>query len=122
VSGESDYDTTQADLSGMNLPENDHFTATSGNATEDNIKIYLRKLRCKEKMLAKEAEDKFNIYVSVYCKYIYIYPKRCNFTHFIYVSKLFYIFRVVYTPIMWSAYNCIYSIWYFSLCYCYLPL
>jgi len=37
----------------MNLPENDHFTATSRNVTEDNIKIHLRKLGCKEEMLAK---------------------------------------------------------------------
>lgn len=48
MSGESDYDTTQADLSGTNLPENDHFTVTSGNVTEYNIKIHLRKLGCKE--------------------------------------------------------------------------
>jgi hypothetical protein len=41
----------------MNLPENDHFTATSGNVTEGNIKIHLRKLVCKEEMLAKEIED-----------------------------------------------------------------
>jgi hypothetical protein len=41
----------------MNLPENDHFTATSGNVTEDNIKIHLRKLGFKEEMLVKEVED-----------------------------------------------------------------
>jgi hypothetical protein len=57
VSGESAYDITQADLNGMNLPENGHFTATSGNVTEDNITIHLRKLGCKEEMLAKEVED-----------------------------------------------------------------
>ena len=31
-------------------------------------------------------------------------------------------FRVVITPIIRSAYNCIYSIWYLSRRYCYLPL
>jgi hypothetical protein len=31
-------------------------------------------------------------------------------------------FRVVLSPIIRSAYNCIYSIWYLSHRYCYLPL
>jgi hypothetical protein len=31
-------------------------------------------------------------------------------------------FRVVLPPIIRSAYNCIYSVWYFSHRYCYLPL
>ena len=31
-------------------------------------------------------------------------------------------FRVVLPPIISSAYNCIYSIWYLSHRYCYLPL
>jgi hypothetical protein len=31
-------------------------------------------------------------------------------------------FRVVHLPIIRSAYNCIYSIWYLSYRYCYLPL
>jgi hypothetical protein len=31
-------------------------------------------------------------------------------------------FRVVSPPIIRSAYNCIYSMWYLSHCYCYLPL
>jgi hypothetical protein len=31
-------------------------------------------------------------------------------------------FRVVLPPIIRSAYTCIYSIWYLSHCYCYLPL
>jgi hypothetical protein len=31
-------------------------------------------------------------------------------------------FRVVFPPIIRSAYNCIYSIWYLSHRYCYLPL
>ena len=31
-------------------------------------------------------------------------------------------FRVVLPPVIRSAYNCIYSIWYLSHRYCYLPL
>jgi len=52
----------------------------------------------------------------------YIYPTRCNFTQFIYIWKLLYMFLVVTPPIIRSAYNCIYSIWYLSHRYCYLPL
>jgi hypothetical protein len=54
--------------------------------------------------------------------YIYIYPNptRCNVTQFIYTWKLLYMFRVVHPPIIRSAYNCIYSIWYLSHRYCYL--
>ena len=36
--------------------------------------------------------------------------------------KLLYMFRVLLPPIIKSAYNCIYSIWYLSHRYCYLPL
>ena len=52
----------------------------------------------------------------------YIYPTRYNGTQFIYIWKLLYMFRVVLPPIIRSAYNCIYSIWYLSHRYCYLPL
>jgi hypothetical protein len=48
------------------------------------------------------------------------YPTRCNITQFIYIWKLLYIFRVVPPPIVRSAYNSIYSIWYLSHRYCYL--
>jgi len=41
-----------------------------------------------------------------------IYPTRCNFTQFIYIWKLLYMFRMIPPPIIRSAYNCIYSIWY----------
>jgi len=51
-----------------------------------------------------------------------VYPTRCNDTQFIYTWKLLYMFRVVPPPIIKSAYNCIYSIWYLSHRYCYLPL
>ena len=49
-------------------------------------------------------------------------PTRCNFTQFIYIWKLLYIFPVVPPLIIRSAYKCIYSIWYLSHRYCYLPL
>jgi hypothetical protein len=39
-----------------------------------------------------------------------------------FIWKLLYMFRVVPPPIIRSAYNCIYSIWYLSDRYCYLPL
>ena len=39
-----------------------------------------------------------------------------------FIWKLLYMFRVVLPPIIRRANNCIYSIWYLSHCYCYLPL
>jgi len=39
-----------------------------------------------------------------------------------FIWKLLYMFRVIPPPIIRSAYNCIYSIWYLSHHYCYLPL
>jgi hypothetical protein len=39
-----------------------------------------------------------------------------------FIWKLLYMFRVVLSPIIRSGNNCIYSIWYFSDSYCYLPL
>jgi len=55
------------------------------------------------------------------CKRILIYiQQRCNITQFIYIWKPLYIFRVVPPPIIRSANNCIYSIWYLSHRYCYL--
>jgi len=54
--------------------------------------------------------------------YSNIYPTRCNFTQFIYIWKLLYMFRVVPPPIITSANNCVYSIWYLSHRFCYLPL
>ena len=52
--------------------------------------------------------------------YSNIYPTSCNVTQFIW--KLLCMFRVVPPPIIRSANNCIYSIWYLSHRYCYLPL
>ena len=55
--------------------------------------------------------------------YSNIYPTRCNVTQFIFIWKLLYIFRVVVPPpILRSANNCIYSIWYLSHRNCCLPL
>jgi len=39
-----------------------------------------------------------------------------------FVWKLLHMFRVVPPPIIRSAYNCMYSIWYLSHRYCYLPI
>ena len=39
-----------------------------------------------------------------------------------FIWKLLYMFLVVPAPIIRSANNSIYSIWYLSHCYCYLPL
>jgi len=36
-------------------------------------------------------------------------------------GKLLYLFQVVSPPIIRSTHNCIYSIWYLSNHYCYLP-
>jgi len=74
-----------------------------------------------------------NVYLSFICHLSYIlgirqifhsniYPTRCNFTQFIFIWKLLYMFRVVPPPTIRSAYNCIYSIWYLSHRYCYLRL
>ena len=39
-----------------------------------------------------------------------------------FIWKLLYMFRVVPSPIIRRTNNCIYSIWYLSHRYCYLPL
>jgi len=58
-------------------------------------------------------------YVQIFY-YFNVYPTRLNVTQFIW--KLLYMFWVVPPSIIRSAYNCIYSIWYLSHCYYYLPL
>jgi len=47
--------------------------------------------------------------------------QRYSYTVY-FIRKLLYMFRVVLPPIIRSANNCIYSIWYLSHCYCYLLL
>jgi len=58
----------------------------------------------------------------VLCNFSNNCPKRCNVIQFIYICKLLYMFRVVPPPIIRSTHKCIYSIWYLSNWYCYLPL
>jgi len=38
-----------------------------------------------------------------------------------FIWKLLYMFQAVPPPIIRSTNNCIYSIWYLSHCYCYMP-
>jgi len=45
--------------------------------------------------------------------------QRCTFY---FICKLLYMFRVEPSPIITSAYNYIYKIYYLSHRYCYLPL
>jgi len=75
-------------------------------------------------------------HVSLHRTVVYPFKNRPNFNKniLIYIQqdaalyssfffwKLLYMFRVVPPPIIRSANNCIYSIWYLSHSYCYLPL
>jgi hypothetical protein len=55
--------------------------------------------------------------------FLLIYFQQDATLHSLFISeKLLYIFRVVTPPIIRSTHNCIYSIWYLSNRYCYLPL
>ena len=51
-----------------------------------------------------------------------IYPTRCKIYTVYFIWKLLYMSRLVPPPIIRSTNNCIYSIWYLSHRYCYLPL
>ena len=51
----------------------------------------------------------------------YMFNKMQRYTGY-FIWKLLYMFRVVPPPIIRSANNCIYSIWYLSHHYYYLPL
>jgi hypothetical protein len=53
---------------------------------------------------------------------IYSYIQQDVTLHSLFISGNCYMFRVVLPPIIRSAYYCIYSIWYLSHRYCYLPL
>jgi hypothetical protein len=61
-----------------------------------------------------------NVRDSVTASMLSNYPMRCDYTQF-YCFKLLYMFQVVTPPIIRSAYNCNYSIWYKSH-YCLPPL
>jgi hypothetical protein len=55
--------------------------------------------------------------------FLLIYLQQDVTLHSLFISgKLLYMFRVISPPIIRSTYNCIYSIWYLSNRYCYLPL
>jgi hypothetical protein len=57
------------------------------------------------------------------CIFLLLYFQQDATLHSLFISgKLLYIFRVVSPPIISSTHNCIYSIWYLSNRYCYLPL
>ena len=62
-----------------------------------------------------------NLFIQHFCNFQYISNKMQHYTVYC-IWKLLYMFRVVPPPIIRSAYNCIYSVWYLSHRYCYLPL
>jgi hypothetical protein len=92
--------------------------------------------------MAVDWENRINCHNRLYCMRLQMYIHAFNFKFmgpcivsiFQYISnkmqrytvyfiwKLLYLFRVVLSPIIRSAYNFIYSIWYLSHRYCYLPL
>jgi len=61
----------------------------------------------------------FNVRGSVHCKniLIYIFNKMQRYTVY-FIWKLLYMFQVVPSPILRSANNSIYNIWYLSHRYC----
>jgi len=67
-------------------------------------------------------ECTFNIHGFVHCINIVIYIQQDATLHSLFFWKLLYMFRVVPPPITRSVNKCIYSIWYLSHRYCYLPL
>jgi len=60
------------------------------------------------------------LYIYIYI-YIYIFNKIQHYTVY-FIWKLLYMFWVVQPPIIRSVNNSIYTIWYLSHRYCYLPL
>jgi hypothetical protein len=64
----------------------------------------------------------FNVHGSVHRNNIVIYIQQDATLDSYFICKLLYMFRVVLPPIIRSTNNCIYSIWYLSHRYCYLPL
>ena len=80
-------------------------------------------LRCSLfKQLLRNYGFQFNVHGSVHLIiFQYISNKTQSFTVY-FIWKLLYMFRVVPSPTKRSANNSIYSIWYLSHSYCYLPL
>jgi len=73
--------------------------------------------------VAENTFKQLNVHGSVHPKNILIYISNKMQRYTVYfIWKLLYMFRVVPPPIIRSAYSCIYSIWYLSRRYCYLPL
>ena len=67
--------------------------------------------------------DKRKVCHNFYALILLIYFQQDATLHSLSISeKLLYMFRVVSPPIIRSKHNCIYSIWYLSNRYCYLPL
>ena len=61
--------------------------------------------------------------ISLEIIFLLMYFQQDATLHNVFISdKLLYMFRVVSPPIIRSTHNCIYSIWYLSDRYCYLPL
>jgi hypothetical protein len=62
-------------------------------------------------------------YVIYSLEYFQVYIQKYATLHSLFISGiLLYMFRVVPPSIIRSTYNCMYSIWYMSNRYCYLPL
>jgi len=81
--------------------------------------------RLEKHCFVRQVASVFNVQGSVHHKYIqiYVYIQQDATLHSLFISgKLLYMFRVVSPPIIRSTNNCIYSIWYLSNRYCYLPL
>jgi hypothetical protein len=64
----------------------------------------------------------FNVHGSVHRNNIVIHIQQDTTLHSLFFCKLLYMFRVVPPPIIRSTYKCIYSVWYLSHRYRYLPL
>jgi hypothetical protein len=87
---------------------------SSGTTThyQERIQLYLQHMVFVRPLLLPAAIASYS--------YSYSYNKMQCYTDY-FIWKLLYMFRVVPPPIIRSANNCIYSIWYLSDRYCYLP-
>jgi hypothetical protein len=86
------------------------------NNNQCNVKEYLIQpftRRVKSHLPFVNIIRRFNVYGSVHCKYIPIYIQQDATLHSLIIfGNCSYMFRVVLPPIIRSAYNCIYRIWY----------